>query len=603
MALLAAPGLASAQAAPAAAADSTITVTATRTPVRLAESISEVTVLDRAVLDRAQGRTLAELLSQQAGLQFSSNGGLGKTASVFMRGLESRHTLLLVDGVRVGSATLGTPSLDNLPLESIERIEIVRGPMSSLYGAGAMGGVIQVFTKKGQRGFTANAGASAGSEGYGQLTGGAAWGDGRFDAAVQLQRTRVDGPSASNPQAPFGNHNEDDDGFRQSGGSLRLGWNLAADWRVEALALQSRGTTQVDDGPGADARARLSNRVLALSASGTVMPGWRSRVSVAGSTDGYDTLSSASPWTDLGLIESRIRQSGWENTVATPLGTALVLLERQTETVSRPGEPFSVQRRHIDGLALGLNGAEAAHAWQASWRHDRNSQFGTHATGAAGYSYALTPAWRLAASAGTSFVAPSFNQLYYPAYGNPLLEPETGRHAELGLRWKGQAQGARLAWYGHTYRGFITSGAAPVNLPRARITGLTLAWDARWGDWTLAASADHTNPRNDTVGNANQGKRLPRRAKDALRLAADWQGGAWAAGATLAAFSARWDDAANTVRLAGYATLDLRAEWSATRDWTLGLKLNNALDQHYQTSLGYDQPRRGVFVNARYTLK
>ncbi len=597
VAALAAHGPARAQ------ADATVTVTATRTPVRLADAISEVTVLDRAALDRALGRTLAELLAAQPGLQLSSNGGLGKTASVFMRGLEARHTLLLVDGVRVGSATVGSPSLDNLPLAAIERVEIVRGPMSSLYGAGAMGGVIQVFTRRATQGAHVNTQATAGSQGYGQVAGGGSFGDGRFDAAVQLQRTTVGGPSATNPRVPFGSYNPDDDGFRQTGGSLRLGWNLAPDWRVEALALDARGTTQLDDGPGADAKARLTNRVLSLAASGRVVEGWRTRLSVAGSTDGYDTLASASAFASLGLIESRIRQLGWENTVATPVGTALALLERQTETVSRPGTPFSVSQRDIDGVALGLNGSEGPHAWQASLRRDRNSQFGGKTTGAAGYALAFAPGWRVAGSLGTSFVAPSFNQLYFPGFGNDKLLPETGRHGELSLQWKGAGQGLRLAAYEHRYRGFITSGAAPVNLPRARITGATLAWDARWQAWTLAASLDRTNPRNDTEGNANQGKLLPRRAQHALRLAADWTGGPWSAGAALNAFSHRFDNAANTVRLGGYATLDLRAEWAAWRDVALGLKLNNALDQRYETSLGYDQPRRAVFVTARYQPK
>ncbi len=586
-----------------AADDGTVVITATRTPARASEVVAEVSVIDRAALDRAPGRTLAELLAGYAGIQFSSNGGLGKTASLFMRGLEARHTLLLVDGVRVGSATVGSPSLDNLPLEAVERIEIVRGPMSSLYGNGAMGGVIQVFLRKGGQGVTANAKATAGSHGYGQLAAGATFGDGRIDAAAQLQRTEVTGVSATNPGVPFGSHNPDDDGFRQTGGSLRLGWQPLADWRVELLALQSRGTTQIDDGPGADARARLKNDIVALSGSGRVAEGWRTRVAVAESTDGYDTLSSASAFASLGLIQSKIRQISWENTLPTPLGTALLLLERQTEKVSRPGEAFTVSERDIDALAAGLNGAAGPHVWNASLRRDRNSQFGTKSTGAAGYGYALTPSWRVLGSYGTSFVAPSFNQLYFPNFGNPLLEAETGKHAEIGLRYNAGDTALRAAWYEHRYRGFITSGAAPQNLPYAKITGLTLAYEGRWRELALSAALDHTDPRNDTAGSANYDKQLPRRAKDMLRLGADWSGGPWSAGATLAAFSHRYDNAANTVRLGGYATLDLRAEWAATRDWALGLKLNNLGDQRYETSLGYDQPGREAFVTARYTLK
>jgi vitamin B12 transporter len=587
----------------AAQADATVTVTATRTPVRVSEVVADISIIDRATLDRATGRTLVELLSQQAGLQASSNGGLGKTASLFMRGLEARHTLLLVDGVRVGSATVGSPSLDNLPLESVDRIEIVRGPLSSLYGNGAMGGVIQVFTKRGAMGATANAKLTAGSHGYAQAAGGGTWGDGRFDLAAQLQRTLTSGVSATNPNVPFGSYNADDDGFRQTGGSLRAGWQLLPDWRLDALALQSRGETQIDDGPGADARALLTNKVTSLAASGKVLEGWRTRLGVAQSTDGYDTLSSASAFASLGLIESKLRQIQWENTFATPIGSLLALAERQTEQVSRPGAPFEVDERDIDALALGLNGAAGPHVWNASLRRDRNSQFGNANTGAAGYAYALSAAWRLGASYGTSFVAPSFNQLYFPNFGNPLLEAEKGKHAELSLRWTAGEHSLRAALYENRYRGFITSGSNPINLPKAKIEGLTLSYEGRWRDLALAASLDHTDPRNDTVGNANFDKQLPRRAKNAARLATDWDSGPWRAGATLAAFSERWDNAANTVRLGGYATLDLRAEWAVMRELALGIKLNNVGDKRYETSLGYDQPGREAFVTLRYVLK
>jgi vitamin B12 transporter len=583
--------------------DATVTVTATRVPVRVSDVVAEITVLDRSDLDRATGRTLAEFLAQQPGLQFSSNGGLGKTASLFMRGLEARHTLLLVDGVRVGSATVGTPSLDNLPLEGVERIEIVRGPMSSLYGNGAMGGVIQVFTRKGTPGLVGNGKLTAGSNGYGQAAGGLRFGGGTIDGAVQLQHTRNDGQSATNPREPFGQYNPDRDGFRQDAGSVRLGWQLAPDWKLDALALQSRGTTQLDDGPGADAKARLTNSIVSLAAAGRVTDAWRTRVGVSTSTDGYDTLSSASPFASLGLIESRLRQISWENTVPTPIGTALLLAERQHEKVYRPGTPFVLSERDIDGLALGLNGAAGPQVWQASLRRDRNSQFGSANTGAAGYAYALTPALRLGASYGTSFVAPSFNQLYYPGFGNPLLVPETGKHTELSARWTAGEHSVRAAYFDNRYRGFITSGPLPVNLPRARIDGVSLSYEGRWRDLALSASADHVDPRNDTAGSANFGKKLPRRAQEALRLGGDWAGGPWSAGATLSAFSHRFDDTANTTRLGGYGTLDLRAEWAWSRDLKFGLKLNNAGNKRYETALGYDQPGREAFVTASYTVK
>ncbi len=580
-----------------------ITITAARQPLAVSQALAEVTVLDAQALQRSEARTLAELLAQQAGLQLSSNGGLGKTSSLFIRGLEARHTLLLVDGVRVGSATVGTPSLDNLPLEAVERIEIVRGPMSSLYGSGAMGGVIQVITKRGGQGLGGNAKLAAGTQAYGQAAAGLGFGDGRFDAALQVQHTQTDGQGASNPRVPFGQYNDDRDGWKQDGGSLRLGWRVAGDWRLEALALAARGRTQLDDGPGADARAELTTQSTTLSARGTVAGPWSTRVSLGESVDGYETLASASPFASLGLIRTRSRQLAWENTVSTPLGTALALAERTTETVSRPGAPFAVSERDIDAVALGLAGSGAGHTWQASLRRDRNSQFGAVSTGALGWGYAITPGWRIGASAGTSLNAPSFNQLYFPNFGNPLLLPEKGEHAEMHVRWLWGAHSLRASTWAHEYRGFITSGPQPVTLPLARINGVSLAYEGAWESWRWQAAAEHTDPRNATAGSANDGKLLPRRAQNALRLGADWAAGAFSAGGTLVAFSHRFDNAANTVRLAGYATLDLRADWTLQPGLSLGLRVNNVGDTAYETALGYDQPGRQAFVTLRAQWK
>ncbi len=588
---------------PAQAQQERVTVTATRTPLAASQVLADITVLDRSAIERAEGRTLVELLTQQAGLQASSNGGLGKTASIFIRGLEARHTLLLLDGVRIGSATVGTPSLDNLPLEAIERIEVVRGPLSSLYGNGAFGGVIQLFTHQAARGLTGNVKATAGSNGYGQVAAGVGFGNSVVDGAVQVQQLENRGFSATNAKAPFGNFNPDHDGFRQNSASLRLGWRPGADWRVDLLSLQSTGLTRLDDGPGADARAELQNRLVSLSARGQVLAGWNTRFSVSDATDSYNTLASASQFAALGVIKTRSRQLGWENSASTPLGTALLLLERTTEKVSRPGQPFALSERDIDALALALSGAAASHSWQGSLRRDSNSQFGAVTTGALAYGYALNPAWRLGASYGSSQVLPSFNQLYFPNFGNPALLPEKGQHAEVSLRWSEAEHSLRAAYFDYRYRGFISSGPQPVNLPRVEIDGLSLAYEGRWRELALLASLDHIDPRNATVGSANFGKQLARRAKDALRLGADWQAGAWSAGATVSAFSKRYEEAANVNRLGGYGLLDLRADWAWSNDIKLGARLNNVADKPYNNSLGYNQPGREAYLTLRYVLR
>ena len=597
--LLAVPLPAAAQDPGAAAAATPVVVTAARSPQRVDRSLAEVTVIDRAGIDAAGVRTLAELLAGQAGVQSWSHGGAGMTASVSLRGLESRHAVLLVDGMRLGSATVGTPSWDNLPLDAIERIEIVRGPMSGLYGADAAGGVVQVFTRRGQPGLRPEATATLGSHGHRGASAGAGFGSGVVDGSLRLQYRRDDGPSATNERVPFGSHDPDGDGFEQTSLSGRLGLQLGA-WRAEATLLSAHGKVQLDDGPGADSRAALRTEVLSAALSGALARGWRSSLQLARSTDDYETLSSASPFASLGVIGTVQRQASWTHSIDSALGTVLLLAERLQQQVERPGAPFEVSRRSVTGLALGLNGESGPHGWQANLRRDRNSQFGRPTTGSLAYGLQLAPGLRAAASFGTSFVAPSFNQLYFPNFGNPTLQPEEGRHREFSLAWRAGTVGGRLAWFDNRIRGYISSGPLPGNIPRVEVQGASASVDARLGAWTLAASLDNQQPLNASAGAANFGRQLPRRVKDSARLSADWQQGSLLLGARWQAQGERFDDAANAMRLGGFAVLDLRADWAWARDWSLGARLNNAFDKRYETVLGYNQPSRALQISLRH---
>jgi vitamin B12 transporter len=579
-----------------------VTVTATRTESRVSETVAEVTVLDREDIDRASPQPLSEFLARQPGLQVSSNGGWGRTSGVFIRGLEARHTLLLVDGVRVGSATVGTPSFDNLPLAIVDRIEIVRGPMSSLYGSDAAGGVVQLFTRRAGPGLRPDAFATIGTHRFAQLGGGFGFGADRFDGAVRIAHTGTRGESATTPSVRFGQYNPDLDGFRQTAGSARLGWQLSPDWRVEGLAIESHGETDYDDGPGGPARAKLRNGIQALSTTGRLASNWNTRLIYGRSTDVYDTVETASPFNPLGATRTTQTQLTWENTFATRAGRLLALAERIEQDVERPGDPYTVGSRSINAAALGLAGEAGAHAWQAGARHDSNSQFGGRTTGSLGYGFALTPTWRVGASYGTSFVAPSFNQLYFPGFGTPTLQPEEGRHGELSVRWSSGGRTLRAAWVDNRIQGYIPSGPLPVNVPRTRIDGLVLSWEGRFAGLVTGASYERLDPRNVTEG-ANYGKQLPRRAKDAFRAQADWLFGQYGIGATVSAFSGRYEDQANTLRMGGFATVDLRADWRYDRDWTVGLRLDNLADKQYETSYGYNTLGRATYVTVRWDPK
>jgi vitamin B12 transporter len=430
------------------------------------------------------------------------------------------------------------------------------------------------------------------------------WKAGALVGTAAVGQTETHGFSAANERAPFGAFNADRDGFRQRSGSLALGWRIAEGWRLDLRTLASRGTSAYDDGPGADARTALSSDSSTLSLQGRLPMGWQSTLRLARSMDRSDTRATASAFTPLGSTTTVQRQAAWEASRATPLGRLLLLAERTEQDVARPGTPFPVSERSIHAIAAGLDGSAGTQRWQASLRQDRNSQYGRQATGSAGWGWQFAPAWLASASVGTSFVAPSFNQLYFPNFGNPLLQPEEGRHAELALRWTGPAQSLRVAAWAHRIRGYITPGANPGNVDAA-VDGLSATWDARIAGWDLATSLERLDPTQSSATingrpNANVGKQLPRRTKEAARLSADTRIGPLRAGATLAAFGSRFENAANTVRLGGFATLDLRLAWTLAPGLELAGTLNNGLDKRYETTQGYNAPGRQAFLSLRW---
>ena len=602
---------AAAQSAPAvataAASLPAVVVTSTRSPIQADRSIADVTVLTAEDLALQSGRTLAEVLAQQPGIQFTANGGLGKSSSIFMRGLEARHVLLLVDGVRYGSATTGQADFDNLPLGDIDRIEIVRGPMASLYGSDAVGGVVQVFTRRAKagQGVRGNGSLTAGSHAYAQGSGGLSFDDGLWNGAVQLVHTENRGFSATNERigSPY---NADPDGFNQNAGSVQLGLRLPQGWQLNTRLLQSEARTAIDDGLGVNSLARLRTQVASVDAAGQVMSGWTTQLRIARSANDYETLATASSDTNLGTIATVQQQISWDNTFALPVGSLLMVAEHLTQKVSKPVKNYDVTERIIRSVALGYNATVGAHTVQASVRHDANSQYGDQTTGNLGYGYTLTPALRLTAQAGTSFVAPTFNDLYWPSYGNPLLEPEEGKHAEIGLRYVLGAHQFSATVFGNRIRGYITAGSNPVNLPYAQSHGVTLAYDGQLGPVRLSAAVDHMNPRNATEGSDDNGKLLPRRARNDVKLSADVDLGAWTVGTAMQAYSHRSDKDFSSypfraVRLAGYAVADLHAQWQFQRDWSLGARLNNLFDRQYETAWGYNQPGRELHLTLRYS--
>ena len=568
-------------------------VTATRSPTRADELVSDVKVIDRAAIEASTARSLPELLARTAGLQMAANGGLGKPSSVFIRGAENRHTILMVDGVRLSSATTGNPSWDNIPVDMIERIEVLKGPASALYGSEGVGGVVQIFLRKGVEGFHPYAAVTAGSQKHVTAAAGVQAGQGALRYAVGVQRLREKGFSATNPDVPFGQFNPDRDAFQQNSVHATAGYEFNRNWSLDGGLMYSDGTSWFDDGPGFDARSAVRSSTAHAAVKGKLTQGWQTQLHAARGTDTNNTIEASFP----GAFKTEETQWSWQNNVDTPLGVVLAGVERREQKVGGSVD-YPVNRRTISSGFAGINGSAGNHSWQFNLRRDRNSQFGQVNTGLAGYGFRLSPSWRVHASHGTSFVAPSFNQLYFPFFGNPLLQPERGRNTDVGVTWAAKGHEVKLVRFDNKIRGFMTNTTLPVNIPRARIDGWTLAYEGRIDALALRASADALDPRSE-----GDGRRLPRRARNQWTAGLDYGAGPWRLGASLLHVGDRFDDPANTEPLAAYTTADLHADWQFARDWSAQAKLNNVTDRRYETARGYNQAGRSFYLTLRWQPK
>jgi vitamin B12 transporter len=270
---------------------------------------------------------------------------------------------------------------------------------------------------------------------------------------------------------------------------------------------------------------------------------------------------------------------------------------------------YLVDARRNHALFAQWQGEFGDNSVQGSLRRDENSQFGGKTTGSLLYGYALTRALRVTASYGTAFKAPTFNDLYYPDYGNPGLGPETSRNWEVGLRgtpgWGNWSINAfqnkidNLIVFDSSLSGPLFPFGGANNIARSRIRGVELAADTMLGDWRLSGNATWLEPEDDSDG-PTHGNLLPRRARRTANLDVDRSFGALSIGAHLSGSSYRYDDTANANRLGGYALTDLRAAYAFDEAWKVELSANNVFDRHYETARYFNQPGRNWLLTLRY---
>ncbi len=573
-------------------------VTATRVAQPLSDVVADVSIIDREQIERSGAVALADVLKRVPGIEISRNGGPAATTSVFLRGAESRFTAVYIDGVRVDSQATGGAAWEAIPLALIDRIEVLRGPAAAVYGSDAIGGVVQIFTKRGEAGFSPFVDAGLGTYNTRKLGAGFSGASGMFDYALGLARQTSSGFDAQQDVV----HNPDKDGYRSQSANLRLGVQISKAQRLEVSALANDVNSQYDAfgfsplSP-ADDRSLHKLQTLGLNWQAQWTEAWSTRLSVNESKDRYETTPS--PY----LTLTRLRGYTLQNELRLGEHLLTAALERKEDHLQNA--PMD-QGRSQNALALGYGFSHQAHTVQLNVRHDDDSEFGGKTTGSAAYAYAFTPAWRATASAGTAFRAPTLYQRF-SAYGVPTLVPESSRNVELGLRWARGASSAGLVAYRNRVSNLITFGAAGpcaspfgcyANTARAEYSGVTLSAAHALGGVNLGASLDVQNPRD-----LDTGKQLARRAKQHGTLSADTRVGSWLLGAEAQFSGRRFDDAANTRVLSGYTLVNLSASTPIARDWTLLARVDNLSDRQYELARTFATAGRSFYAGVKWAPK
>lgn len=573
-----------------------VVVSANRTEQRLQDSLADISVIDRTTIEQSGVTGVADLLARLPGIQMVRNGGPGASTSVFIRGTETRYAAVFIDGARIDSQSTGGAPWASIPLSLIERIEVLRGPAAAVYGSDAIGGVIQIFTRKGESGFHPFASVGVGNQGTRDTAAGVSGARNGWDYAISGAYERSDGfDSRSDPTVS--GYNPDKDGYRRSSGQAKLGYQINNQHRIQGSWLGSYLNSGYDAKANQDDRNKHHMNASSLSWNAQWTDQYRTTASVTDSNDVYET----SP--NIYRTDTVVRSYLFQNEYTLGNQRFSATLERREDRLKN-GDINT--KRSQNALALGYGVTLDKHSLQANARYDDDSEFGSVNTGSLAYGYAISEQWKVHAAAGRAFRAPTLYQRF-SEYGVASLQPEKGRNVEVGLTFSQDVHLLSLTVYRNTVKNQITfAGSGPCasdfgcyeNTAKARYEGVTLAGQTRVADVFLNGSVDWQSPKDVATGNM-----LARRAKRYAHLGAEYNFAGFLLGAEMQTSAFRWDRAGSTAaknRLGGYTLWNLHASRALNHDWTLTARIDNASDKKYELARTYATAGRTFYVGLKW---
>lgn len=574
-----------------------VVVTATRSDQPLSEVVADITVIDRATLQREVGQSIEDILAKQPGIQITRTGGPGTETVLHLRGATKQHTAVYLDGIRIDAQNgSGGANWEAIPVHLVERIEILRGPAGAVYGSDALAGVVQIFTQRGKSGFQPYVSVGAGAHQTYQQEAGLSGGAGQWDYALGLSHVDSKGFDSKTSVG----RNLDKDGYTRKAANGRLGWQLTDDHRLDATVLRSESNAGYD----ASKSVQDDRGIRALDAYGlTWSARWSDahsmRLSASESVNTYETLGTSTYFTET-TLRNYLLQNDWQ----LGAGVLNVTLERREDTLDNADlKPTPRKQRQQNAVALGYGLQWDAHTLQANVRSDDDSDFGRKNTASLGYGWRFAPHWKATASMATGFHAPTLFQRF-SAYGDSSLAPEESLNKELGLHWQMQDKQLGMTVYRNQIKNLVafTRGQGScgqtscyLNVDRAVLEGITLSGAYRWNQVKAYGSVDFQNPHNEKTGNQLQ-RRSKRFATVGLELPA--AGVNWDAQVQTA--SRRYDKEGGADMLGGYTLLNLSASKPLGKDFTLTARVDNLLDRDYTLAKDYATAGRTFFVQLKW---
>ncbi|WP_095211180.1 TonB-dependent receptor domain-containing protein [Endozoicomonas ascidiicola] len=580
-----------------------VIVTATRTAQTVDETLAPVTVIDREEIERMQTVTVVELLNQAApGVQVTSNGGPGSNSGVYIRGTKTAQTLVLLNGQKINTANSGSAPLEFIDPGQVERIEIVRGPRSSLYGADAVGGVINIISRKGSGAPKVSVKAGGGSRKTGEyaINIGGERNDVRFNLGGRLLETQGYDRTTEGQGT-----NQDDDAYRNKSlsGTLSKDFDNGIEGGVNFTYFT--GKSEYDGyGISDHLESQFTERMVSTYLSKNITDVWSARIEGGFVKDERKELDHG---VKKNFAENKNYSLSWLNDVVWADNQLLTAGIDYSKDRVASDATYVVDDRDNKAVFAQNQTFFAGSDLQLSGRYDDNEAFGGQWTGGASWGFALPEQMRLIASYSTAFRAPTFGDMYreslgfYSSIPNLNLKAEHSKNAELALT--GQV-GNVGTWSFNVYQNSMDDMLSSVevrprtyqtiNIDKARIRGVEFEFSTQIKNINVSTNFTYLDPENRS--GKNKGKKLHYRAQKLAALNLDRDFGRWAIGGTLKAQGKIWTNPENTKQIPGYGTFDLRAMVKLSTDTKMQFKVNNLFDKKYEPVTGYQGEPRGVFA-------